>query len=219
MSSNKFNKYEYLTGEEILPSNQKQIIQQAKFTYFPLGKAFEKQIKTIEDQEKKQIDALKDLKDSEKKKIHADDYNNKLIILKEREIFKNIYNKRLDKIEELDKKTDYYDLIFITKSKKRKTGFSRKKGPVDFLNEIKKGEITIEQAKDSQEDFNNYLKTIRRGNKTKKQENTLTNINRLFNRRNDAIKFILEAKRKASKEPTKGTGLKILTPNNFFKDY
>ena len=51
--SNKFNKYEYLTPEEILPSNQKQMRQQAKFTYSPLGKAFEKQIKTIEDQGKK----------------------------------------------------------------------------------------------------------------------------------------------------------------------
>ena len=48
--SGKTDKYEYLTGEEILPSNQKQIIEQAKFTYSPLGKAFEKQIKTIEDQ-------------------------------------------------------------------------------------------------------------------------------------------------------------------------
>ena len=66
LSWNTFNKYEYLTGEEILPSNQKQIIQQAKFTYSPLGKAFEKQIKTIEDQGEKQIDALKDLKDSKK---------------------------------------------------------------------------------------------------------------------------------------------------------
>ena len=37
------DKYEYLTGEEILPSNEKQIIKQAKFTYSPLGKAFEKQ--------------------------------------------------------------------------------------------------------------------------------------------------------------------------------
>ena len=36
------NKYEYLTGEEILLSNQKQIIEQAKCTYSPLGKAFEK---------------------------------------------------------------------------------------------------------------------------------------------------------------------------------
>ena len=51
-SSGKMGKYEYLTGEEILPFNQKQIIEQAKFTYSPLGKAFEKQTKTIEDQEK-----------------------------------------------------------------------------------------------------------------------------------------------------------------------
>ena len=94
LSSNKFNKYEYLTGEEILPSNQKYMIQQAKFTYSPLGKTFEKQIKTIEDQGEKQIDALKDLKDN-KKQIHANDYKNKLLIPKEREIFKNVYNKRL----------------------------------------------------------------------------------------------------------------------------
>ena len=59
LSSGKIDKYEYLIGEEILPLNQLQIIEQAKFTYSPLGKAFEKQIKTIEDQGKKQVDALK----------------------------------------------------------------------------------------------------------------------------------------------------------------
>ena len=53
LSSGKIHKYEYLTGEDILPSNQQQIIEQAKFTYFPLGKAFEKQIKTVKDQGKK----------------------------------------------------------------------------------------------------------------------------------------------------------------------
>ena len=53
LSSGKIDKYEYLTGEEILPSNQQQIIQQAKYAYYSLGKDFEKQIKTIEDQGKK----------------------------------------------------------------------------------------------------------------------------------------------------------------------
>ena len=48
LSSGKIDKYEYLTGKEILPSNQQQIIGQAKFAYSPLGKAFGKQIKTIE---------------------------------------------------------------------------------------------------------------------------------------------------------------------------
>ena len=58
----KFNNYEYLTGEEILPSNRQQIIEQAKFTYSPLGKVFEKQTKVIEDQGEKQVKALEDLK-------------------------------------------------------------------------------------------------------------------------------------------------------------
>ena len=48
------------TGEDILPSNQQQIIEQTKFTYSPLGKAFEKQIKSIEDQGEKQIKATQD---------------------------------------------------------------------------------------------------------------------------------------------------------------
>ena len=57
LSSGKIHKYEYLTGEDILPSNQQQIIEQARFTYFPLGKAFEKITKIIEDKGQKQIDA------------------------------------------------------------------------------------------------------------------------------------------------------------------
>ena len=59
LSSGKIDRYEYLTGEEILPSNQQQIIQQAKFNYPPLGKAIEKQRRTIEDQGEKQVNALK----------------------------------------------------------------------------------------------------------------------------------------------------------------
>ena len=55
LSSTKIDKYEYLTGEEILPSAQQQIIEEAKFTYPPLGKAFEKQAKTIEDQGKNKL--------------------------------------------------------------------------------------------------------------------------------------------------------------------
>ena len=60
LSSGKIHKYEYLTGEDILPSNQQQIIEQTKFTYSPLGKAFGKQTKTIEDQGEQQIKAIQD---------------------------------------------------------------------------------------------------------------------------------------------------------------
>ena len=103
LSSAKINKYEYLAGEEILPSDQKQIIEQAKFTYSPLRKAFEKQIKTIEDQGEKQVIAI----EGNKKQLantKANDYKNELLLSKEREIFKNIYNEGLDRIEKLAKK-------------------------------------------------------------------------------------------------------------------
>ena len=56
--SAKIDKYEYLTGKEILPPDQSRIIEQETFTYSPLGKTFEKQTKTIEEQGKKQIDAI-----------------------------------------------------------------------------------------------------------------------------------------------------------------
>ena len=117
LSSGKINKYEYLTGEEILPSNQQQIIQQAKFTYSPLGKALEKQIKTIEDQGKKQVKAIQDNK--QLININKDDYKDKLLLSKEREIFKDIYNKRLDKIEELNNKIDYDNLEYVVYSNKK----------------------------------------------------------------------------------------------------
>ena len=112
LSSNEIDKYEYLNGEEILPSNQQQIIEQAKFTYFPLGKAFEKQTKTIEDQREKQIKAIQD-KSIEKIKKYSDydnDYKKELLISKEREIFKDIYNNRLDQIQNASHNINYDNL-------------------------------------------------------------------------------------------------------------
>ena len=60
LSLGKIDKYEYLAGEEMSPFNQKQIIQQARFTYSPLGKVFEKQTKTIKDQGEEQVKTIKD---------------------------------------------------------------------------------------------------------------------------------------------------------------
>ena len=86
LSSCKIHKYAYLSGDQILPSNQQQIIEQAKFTYSPLGKAFEKQIKTIEDQGQKQVEALESLKDIENMLISINDYEDKLLHSREREV-------------------------------------------------------------------------------------------------------------------------------------
>ena len=94
LSSGKLHKYEYLTGEDILPSNQQQIIEQTKFTYSPLGKTFDKQIKTIEDQVKKQIDALEPV---EKKPIKDTPNNQSRAAI----IFNDLINKRKDLMSRL----------------------------------------------------------------------------------------------------------------------
>ena len=166
LSSGEFNKYEYLTGEEILPSNKQQITEQANFTYSPLGKAFEKQIKTIEDQGEKQIKAIQD---NRKQLISNNDYKNKILISKEREIFKDIYNKRLDKIKELDNKIDYDNLKYVVERSGVEYNFNEMKDPITFLNDIKEGKISLEEAKEKQKEYYNYLNTIRRGNKNASQ--------------------------------------------------
>ena len=69
--SGKIDKYEYFTGKEILLFNQRKIIEQANFAFSPLGKAFENQIKTIEDQGTKQVEALKALKQEDKQELES----------------------------------------------------------------------------------------------------------------------------------------------------
>ena len=102
LSSGKLYKYEYLTGEDILPSNQQQIIEQAKFTYSPLGKAFEKQIKTIEDQGEKQIKAIQNQRQIKTVKKYAYNDNDIPLISKQKEIFNQLVDERLDEITKLD---------------------------------------------------------------------------------------------------------------------
>ena len=84
-----------------MPSNQQQIIEQAKFTYPPLGEAFDKQIKRIEDQGKKQVDALAKLKLKEIKPIEGTS-NNQLTAA-------TILNELINKIKELMNKL--YDSV------------------------------------------------------------------------------------------------------------
>ena len=223
LSSGKLNKYEYLTGEEILPSNQQQIIEQVKFTYFPLGKAFEKQTKTIEDQGEKQIKAIRD-KSIEKIKKYSDydnDYKKELLLSKEREIFRDIYNDRLEQLQLARDNVDYNNLNYEVITNGDKYQFDGVKDLLVFLKEIKEDRISIQEAKNIQKEFNKQLNFIRRGNKNQEQRQALNNINNLYNARDMVIKFIedygsmiLEAKKFVKQE---GKGLKILTPNQMLK--
>ena len=111
LSSGNIDKYEYLTGEDILASNQQQLIEQARFTYSPVGKAFEKQIKTIEDEGEKQVDALKKLKPKKQTKAitYKSDDDNTLI---SKEIYDDILEERMDEILKMSRGINYSNLVY-----------------------------------------------------------------------------------------------------------
>ena len=151
LSSGKIHKYEYLTGEDILPSNQQQIIEQAKFTYSPLGKTFEKQIKTIEDQGERQIKAIQNQENIKTIKKYTYDDEDTPLISKRKEIFNERADERLEKITELDKKVNYDDLIYKYKGNTKDVEFNQFKIVFSFLDKIRDGKISLTDAKNDQE--------------------------------------------------------------------
>ena len=102
----KIDKYECLTAEEVLPSNQKQIMEQAKFNYSTLGKAFGKQIKTIEDQGEKLVKALNTLK-----AIKAYKSNDNEKSSKHKEIFDKLSIEKIAEIN-ISKEIDFNNLTY-----------------------------------------------------------------------------------------------------------
>ena len=76
-----------------------------------------------------------------------------------------MYHKRLDKIEELNNKVDYDNLKYVVEKSGEKYRFNKIKDTITFLNDIKEGKISIQEAKDQQQNYYNYLNTIRKGNK------------------------------------------------------
>ena len=122
----------------------------------------------------------------------------------------------------MNNKVDYDNLKYVVEKRGEKYRFNKIKDPITFLNDIKEGKISMQEAKDQQQNYYNYLNTIRKGNKNVNQKRTLANINTLFNARDNAIKFyedyssmILEAKKLAREQ--EGIGLKILTSNQMLK--
>ena len=144
-SSGNLHKYEYLTGKDILPSNQQQIIEQTKFTHSPLGKVFEKQINTIEDEGKKQVNALESLKPIERSKAITDDES----LEQKEESYNKLLDKKLDEIQELIKNIDckYLNYSFTTKAS-GSINFIRYKGPFSPFKNTRDGDISLEMAEE-----------------------------------------------------------------------
>ena len=150
LSSGKFDKYQYFTGEEILPPDQSRVIEQANFTYSLLGKVLEEQMK-------KQVDPLKSLK-----------LANKIDELKQIEsIFpKNQLNGLIiDKLKEiihLQNNIKLHDLEYTAKRGKRYC-FTKYSLPIVFLKDIREGNLLLEDPDKEQIILSDELKDMGKG--------------------------------------------------------
>ena len=144
-----------------MPSNQQQIIKQAKFTYPPLGKAFEKQTKTIKDQGEKQIKAIQDKSPIKSIEKFTYDINDSPIVLNKKEIYNKLTEKSFEKINNLEKSVDIDQLVFKYKGNTPEEDFSKFDNALDLINEIRDGEISLNEAKSEQAKLNSSMGKIK----------------------------------------------------------
>ena len=133
--------------------HQQQIIEQAKFTYSPLGKAFKKQTKTIEDQGKKQLDTLESLRPSDKKLPSIKDF-----IAIENQNPETI--NEIKRIEEEEKKVDRNKMVY--KATRKIYDFRKFKTIHAFGNKIRNNVINEDMANDEQNELINYIEKFSR---------------------------------------------------------
>ena len=125
-----------------------------------MGKAFEKQIKTIEDQGKKQVDTFESLKPKEQKKPIEDKSNNwsKATI-----IFDDLINKRKQIMSELYDSIDYNNLNSEYLGPTKDVSFHGYMNSKELFNAIKNNQIKFSEVKNKQNDFLNKLSNIKIG--------------------------------------------------------
>ena len=220
LSSGKLDKYEYVTGEEILPSNQQQIIQQAKFNYSPLGKAIEKQIKTIKDQGEKQVVALESSKDSDKKLTPIKDF------IPTENLNPEIINE-IKRIQEIEKKVDRNRMVY--KGTNETYDFRNFKTIRAFGNEIRNNIISLDTANLEQANLLSYISDFigktkpRNPEKRKLRSDVLDTVTSLVKGREMVLTAFKSGIFQVSKESQEGKGTKegerieILTPNQMLK--
>ena len=210
LSSGKLDKYEYLTGEEILPSNQQQIIQPAKFNYSPSGKAIEKQIKTIKDQGEKQVVALESLKAPDKKLTSIKEF------IPIENLNPEIINE-IKRIEEIEKNVDRNKMVY--KGTNKTYDFRNFKTIRAFGNEIRNNVISLDTANIEQANLLSYIYDFTKKTKPrnpaqrKLRADVLDSVTSLVQGREAVLTTFKSGIFQVSKESQEGTGLKILTPN------
>ena len=189
LSSCKMDKYEYLKGKEIFPQKQHRIIKQAKSTYSLLRKALAKQVKTIGQQGEQQRKALTSREKNNY--LHLMRIFEKMMIMAylliiglkiemvkdslDKKIIEEIYERRIDRINKIDRQIDFNTLVYRYKSGSR-LDFRSITNPRKLFDEIKSGKIPPIDARSQKSFLETNLGNIRKiHNKSEQQKEAIAN--------------------------------------------
>ena len=112
-----------------------------------MAKAFEKQIKTIEDQGERQIKAIQNQGEIKTIKKYAYSDKDSPLISKQKEIFSELVDKKLEKTTELDKKVNSDNLIYRYKGRTAGTKFDKFDKALDLIDKKREGKISLTDVK------------------------------------------------------------------------
>ena len=127
----------------------------------------------------------------------------------------------------MSKEIDYNSLVYNFKGPTHPINFAIFDGPMYIYDQLKNGNISLQQVENQQKDFRKELSEITSGNpryKSNIQLYVIKNVKNLYNSRqkiidllNDNAKIRSEAIYKSKQNETKGKGLKILTPKQMLQ--
>ena len=127
-------------------------------------------------------------------------------------------------MSELYDGTDYNNLKFEYVGPTKDAIFYEYKDSKELFNEIKNSQIKFSEVKNKQNEFLNKLSNIKIGKKTIKQKETINNLEKFYNSREEVINFfrdyieiLSDANYYSKQNETEGKGLKILTPKQMLQ--
>ena len=142
----------------------------------------------------------------------------------QKRIFNKLVDERFERIANLDREVKRDDLLYRYKGDTSDLKYNKFYSGVNIINKIRDGKEDLTNVKNNQYYFKRLLADVKIGSKkSKEQIETIQNIQKLYEVRNEAIKFyddyssmMSEAKYKA-KNNTSGKRLQILTPKQMLQ--
>ena len=186
LSSCKMDKYEYLKGKEMFSQKQHRIIKQAKSTYSLLRKALAKQVKTIGQQGEQQRESTDEQGEKQllapNENIRKDGDNGLPTYNRDKDrdsldkkIIEEIYERRIDRINKIDRQINFNTLVYRYKSGSR-LDFRSITNPRKLFDEIKSGKIPPIDARSQKSFLETNLGNIRKiRNKSEQQKEAIAN--------------------------------------------